>query len=108
MGQGQVGAMISPADAFTTRAKRTPASPFLVAPASAELPYATAGFSFSYGHVLARLEAMQQALTAAGYGRGSRVAILLENRPEFFWIWLALNSIGAAIHPLNPEVPSAD
>jgi acyl-CoA synthetase (AMP-forming)/AMP-acid ligase II len=108
MGQGQVGAMISPADAFTARAKRTPAAPFLVAPASAELPYAPAGFSFSYGDVLARLEALKQALTAAGYGRGSRVAILLENRPEFFWIWLALNSIGAAIHPLNPEVPSAD
>src|SRR5262249_50819692 len=44
----------------------------------------------------------------AGYGRGARVALLLENRPEFFWVWLALNSLGVAIHPINPELQRDD
>ncbi len=34
--------------------------------------------------------------------------MLLENRPEFFWVWLALNSLGIAIHPINAELQSAD
>src|SRR5207245_8411443 len=93
------GATISPADAFLARAKATPAAPFLIAPASAELAYAPSGFSHTYGEVVNRLATVRQGLAAAGYGRGSRVALLLENRPEFFWTWLALNSLGVAIHP---------
>jgi acyl-CoA synthetase (AMP-forming)/AMP-acid ligase II len=99
---------ISPADAFIARASATPAAPFLIAPASAELTYAPAGFSYSYGEVLDCVKSLRQDLAAAGCGRGSRVALLLENRPEFFWTWLALNSLGVAIQPLNPELQSAD
>jgi acyl-CoA synthetase (AMP-forming)/AMP-acid ligase II len=99
---------VSPADAFIARANAAPAAAFLIAPASAELAYAPAGFSYTYGEVLDRLTSMRRQLAAAGYGRGSRVALLLENRPEFFWTWLALNSLGVAIHPLNPELQSAD
>jgi acyl-CoA synthetase (AMP-forming)/AMP-acid ligase II len=101
-------AMISPADAFIARARAAPAAAFLVASASAELTYAPDGFSHSYGEVLRRLETNRQVFAAAGYGRGSRVALLMENRPEFFWTWLALNSLGVAIHPLNPELQVAD
>ena len=101
-------AMISPADAFIARARAAPAAAFLVAPASAELTYAPDGFSHSYGEVLRRLETIRQVFAAAGYGCGSRVALLMENRPEFFWTWLALSSLGVAIHPLNPELQAAD
>jgi len=101
-------AMISPADAFIARARAAPAAAFLVAPASAELTYAPDGFSHSYGEVLRRLETIRQVFAAAGYGCGSRVALLMENRPEFFWTWLALNNLGVAIHPLNPELQAAD
>ena len=101
-------AAISPADAFVARARTAPGAPFLIAPASAELAYAPDGFSHAYGDVLRRLGIIRQAFAAAGYGRGSRVALLLENRPEFFWTWLALNSLGVVIHPLNPELQAAD
>ena len=57
---------------------------FLRAPASAELPYAPDGFAYSYGEALARIEALRAAYAASGYGRGACVALLLENRPEFF------------------------
>src|SRR5262245_66520521 len=95
-------AMISPADAFIARAQARPSALFLIAPASAELAYARDGFACSYGEVLSRVDALCRVFSEAGYGRGSRVAILLENRPEFFWVWLALNRLGVAIHPINP------
>lgn len=100
--------MISPADAFIAQAQARPEAPFLIAPASAQLAYAPEGFAHSYGEVLRRVESVRQSFAAAGYGRGSRVALLLENRPEFFWVWLALNSLGVAIHPINPELQSED
>ena len=40
---------------------------------------------------------------AAGYGHGHRVALLLENRPEFFFHYLALNALGCSIVPINPD-----
>ena len=39
----------------------------------------------------------------AGYGPGHRVALLLENRPQHFFHWLALNAVGASKVPLNPD-----
>jgi len=100
--------MISPADAFIACARARPGAPFLIAPASAQLSYAPGGFTYSYGDGLRRVDALRQRFAAAGYGRGARVALLLENRPEFFWVWLALNSLGVAIHPINPELQSED
>ena len=39
----------SPSDAFAATAKRRPDAPFLLAPASAGLPYAPEGFRIEYG-----------------------------------------------------------
>jgi len=81
---------------------------FLRAPASAELPYAPDGFAYSYGAALARIEALRAVYAATGYGRGACVALLMENRPEFFWHWLALNALGVAIMPINPDLRADD
>ena len=75
---------------------------------SAELPYAPDGFAYPYGEALARVEALRAAYAAAGYGHGACVALLLENRPEFFWHWLALNALGVAIMPINPDLRADD
>ena len=37
-----------------------------------------------------------------------RVAVLLENRPDFFIIFAALNKIGASIVPINPDLRAAE
>ncbi|NOX49468.1 MAG: ATP-dependent acyl-CoA ligase [Gammaproteobacteria bacterium] len=37
-----------------------------------------------------------------------RVALGLDNRPEFFLHWLALNSLGVSVVPLNPQWQSAE
>src|SRR5262249_14166483 len=39
----------------------------------------------------------------AGYGPGHRVALLVENRPDYFVHLLALNAVGASIVPVNPD-----
>ncbi|MCY1667522.1 AMP-binding protein [Rhizobium sp. SL86] len=96
--------MTSPFLAFERKAVSRPELPFLVAPASAALPYAPEGFRHSYGEVLVLIEALRVQLVAAGYGHGSRVALLLQNRPDFFVHWLALNAIGASIVPINPDM----
>lgn len=95
---------VSPYDAFVRTARRRPDLPFLIAPASAGLPYAPEGFRIGYGPAAAEVEALRAAYAAAGIGRGSRVALLLENRPEFFHHWLALNGVGASIVPINPDL----
>jgi acyl-CoA synthetase (AMP-forming)/AMP-acid ligase II len=94
----------SPYLLFEDRARANPEATLLIAPPSAGLPYAPQGFRYSYGEVFAEAAALSERFAAAGYGIGSRVALLLENRPEFFTFWLALNAIGASIVPINPDL----
>lgn len=95
---------LSPFDAFSASAARMPQAPFLIAPPSAELPYAPEGFKISYADLEAQVGRAKSSYTAAGYGRGARVALLLENRPAFFVHWLALNALGVSIVPINPDL----
>ena len=94
----------SPSDAFVATAARRPDAPFLLAPASAQLPYAPEGFNITYGAFKTEVDRLRAEYAAAGYGRGARVALLLENRPVFFLHWLALNALGVSIVPINPDV----
>ena len=93
-----------PNAAFAASAARQPEAPMLIAPPSAELPYARDGFRLSYGDMAAAVRSLQAGYAAAGYGRGVRVALLLENRPAFFVHWLALNALGVSIVPINPDL----
>ena len=100
--------MQTPYQAFVDRAARDPHAPFLLAPASAELASARDGFCCSYGETAAQVEAVKRAYAAAGYGHGARIGLLLENRPDFFVHWLALNGLGAAVFPINPDLQPGD
>jgi acyl-CoA synthetase (AMP-forming)/AMP-acid ligase II len=42
------------------------------------------------------------------YGHGHRVGVLLENRPDFFLHWFALNALGVSLVPLNPDLRAAE
>ena len=99
---------VSAFQALQAQASARPDGLFLSAPASAELPYAPDGFAHRYGEALARIETLRAAYAAAGYGHGACVALLLENRPEFFWHWLALNALGVSILPINPDLRADD
>ena len=100
--------MDSPFRAFEAQATAQPDAPMLIAPASAGLSYAPDGFRKSYGEVRREVEAIARRFADAGYGVGTRVALLLENRPDFFSFWLALNSLGVSILPINPDLRPAE
>jgi acyl-CoA synthetase (AMP-forming)/AMP-acid ligase II len=89
---------------FAESAARYAANDCLVAPAMAGRAYYPDGATLTYGEVAARVAALADAYRAAGYGVGHRVALLLENRPEFHLHWIALNGLGVGIVPLAPAL----
>ena len=93
---------------FKAAAAEAPDRAFLVIPPSASGAYAPGGVTLTYGEGLARIEEKRAAYAAAGYGHGQRVAILLENRPDFLIHWLALNALGVSVVPVNPYYRSAE
>ena len=90
-------------EAFTATARTAPDHPFLAVPAAPGRAYHPDGVEFSYGRTRAEALRLRNVYAAAGYGHGHRVALLLENRPEFFFHYLALNALGCGIVPINPD-----
>jgi crotonobetaine/carnitine-CoA ligase len=90
-------------EAFVATAEAAPDNVFLCAPPAAGRAYHPDGVELTFGQTRSAVLAMREAYAAAGYGHGHRVALLLENRPEFFFHYLALNSLGVSIVPVNPD-----
>jgi acyl-CoA synthetase (AMP-forming)/AMP-acid ligase II len=90
-------------EAFDTVAAEAPDNAFLAAPPAPGRAYHPDGIELSYGQVRDRALHLRERYAEAGYGHGHRVALLLENRPEFFVHWLALNALGCSIVPINPD-----
>ena len=61
------------------------------------------GFEVTWQETLAEVEKKKRIYANAGYGYGHRVAILFEQRPEFFFHYYALNALGASVVPINPD-----
>lgn len=78
--------------------------PFLMIPSNAERAWASEGATFTYSAAHDQVESLASGYRDAGYGPGRRVALVLGNRPEYFWHFLALNALGACAVPLNPEL----
>lgn len=93
---------------FAAAAEHWPDHPFLhILPETAQV-YGLAHGEITYAQMLARVTARRHVLRQAGVGRGSRLGLLLENRPEFIEIFLAANSLGASIVPINPDLRMAE
>ncbi|HAM57081.1 MAG TPA: long-chain fatty acid--CoA ligase [Candidatus Rokubacteria bacterium] len=89
--------------AFERTAAAHPEHAFLCAPPAPARASHPEGVELSYRAVRDEVLALRERYRAAGYGHGHRVALLLENRPEFFFHYLALNALGAGIVPVNPD-----
>jgi acyl-CoA synthetase (AMP-forming)/AMP-acid ligase II len=63
---------------------------------------------YTYARALAEVAAIAARYRAAGYGPGHRVALRLPNCAEFVLHFLALNSLGASVLPLNPDSRPAE
>ena len=89
--------------AFAATADAFPENAFVAAPPAPGRAYHPDGVEITYGRARTEVERMRAVYAAAGYGHGHRVALLLENRPEFFFHYLALNALGCGIVPINPD-----
>jgi crotonobetaine/carnitine-CoA ligase len=90
-------------EAFAATTDRSPEAPFFCVPAAAGRDYLPGGGEFSYREFFDAALDLAQRYRAAGYGHGHRAALLMENRPEFFQHFLALNVLGVSIVPVNPD-----
>ncbi|MDA5193504.1 AMP-binding protein [Govanella unica] len=94
--------------AFQTTAQSYGDRPFLHIPAVAAKAYADHAIDLTYGAALHEIDALTARYGASGLGLGDRVAVLLDNRAEFFLHWIALNALGVSIVPLNGEATVDD
>ena len=62
----------------------------------------------TYAEALERTTDISARYRKRGYGPGHRVALMLETRPEFLLHFLALNSLGVSVVPLNPDYRAAE
>lgn len=93
---------------FSAAATRWFDKPFLnVLPETAHI-YGIAAGEITYATMLDRVLRRQVALAAAGFGTSTRVGLLLDNRPDFIELFLAANSLGASIVPINPDLRQAE
>lgn len=92
----------SPWEVLSDSAARFPCSDALHIPAAACQHYSDHSITLTYRELVRQVEYTTQAW--AGTGVQGRVALVLENRPEFFFHWLALNALGISVIPINHEM----
>ncbi|AXB79867.1 ATP-dependent acyl-CoA ligase [Novosphingobium sp. P6W] len=84
---------------FRSAAERWPKHAFLHTPAEALAGEAEIALTFE--EAMADVQALQARYAEAGFGHGHRAGLALDNHPEFFLHFLALNALGVSIAPLN-------
>jgi len=90
-------------EAFCETASRTSERDFLCVVPDTAARYGIEARTWTYADAAAEIERLRKRFARAGVGHGHRVGLMLENRPEFFFHWLALNAVGASAVPLNLE-----
>ena len=83
-------------------AAKWPDHPFLCTPPHAGRGYLPDGSEWTYAQVLAQASALSEKWRDAGWGRGHRVALALDNHPAHVVHFLALNALGISQVPVNP------
>ena len=94
--------------AFAERTRRQPDTDFLCTEPVTAAAYGMPAGTLRYGDALARIDALRERYAAAGYGHGHRAGLLLENRPDFFLHWFALNALGVSVVPINNDLRAAE
>jgi len=94
--------------AFRRTAERYPDNDFLCVLAQTAAKYSIEARSYTYADAVLEVAELERRYRAAGLGVGRRVGLMLENRPAFFFHWLALNALGVSVVPINPEWRSAE
>ncbi len=93
---------------FHQSAQRWADTAFLHVEAATAKAYGIEARSYTWAQALEEVQRLRAAYAGAGYGHGHRVGLMLENRPIYFFHWIALNSLGASVVPLSVEMRSAE
>jgi acyl-CoA synthetase (AMP-forming)/AMP-acid ligase II len=93
---------------YAAIADATPFKPFLCIPEHKNRAYFPDGVELLYGEIAQQVLMLRAQYLEAGFGHGHRACLMLENRPDFIVHWLALNSIGVSIVPINPAYRTAE
>ena len=96
----------SPRDVLALSATRFPNHDALHIPLSACQHYSSKEINLSYSELDGAIAQATEIWRQTGVS--GRVALMLENRPEFFIQWLALNALGISVIPINHEMPDAE
>lgn len=89
---------------FSDTAARAGENPFLHIPLQASSTYTDGPVDLSYRQALAEMDRLAAHYHSAGCGYPLRVALMLDNRADFFLHWLALNSLGCSVIPVSREM----
>jgi crotonobetaine/carnitine-CoA ligase len=90
-------------DAFFRATERYASNSLLAVPANPSRSYDPAGREITYAQAADTVRDLMTLYRAAGYGRGHRVGLFLESRPEHMLHKLALNALGVCCVPINPD-----
>lgn len=90
-------------DSFKKTVESYPDNPALRIPKKKDRDYYPEGFEITWKELKIEVDKFIKLYKASNFGVGNRVAILFNQRPEFFFHYLALNSLGASIVPVNPD-----
>jgi|KBSSwiStaDraftv2_1062776.scaffolds.fasta_scaffold34965_2 acyl-CoA synthetase (AMP-forming)/AMP-acid ligase II len=93
---------------FAATAARYPEKPFIDVLPETAAAYRIAAGKITYAAMLKAVALRSAALATAKVGKGARIGLLLENRPVFLEIFLAANSLGASVAPINPDLRAAE
>ncbi len=93
--------MITVYSEFLRVEKKVSEQAFLHIPKQATIGYRDGPVDYSYAEALIGVQRLSEQYADAGYGHGQRVAVMFDNRAEFFLHFLALNKIGVSLVPVN-------
>ena len=99
---------MSPYLEFAAAARKFPSSPFFCLTNQAASSYGVEPREWTYAEAFDHVADLQVAYRNRSYGLGHRIGLLLENRPEFFFHFLALNSLGVSVLPIDAALPVGD
>lgn len=90
-------------DSFERTGARWSDRPAYAVPPMPGRAYHPDGKEYTWRETAAAVAALRERYAGAGYGLGHRIAILFEQRPEFFFHYYALNALGCSVVPINPD-----
>jgi len=93
---------------FLAIANKRETAPFLHVLKETALIYNIDDGDISYRAMQKAVDIWKLKFVKAGYSYGQRVGLLLQNRPVFIEIWLALNSLGISVVPINHDLRIAE